>query len=102
VAAGVCLEGSERGSHMESSELKHKTFHAVLWALVRVGASNVFTVGFSHRGMSLFLLLPSWWSTSRIVSSAGLSSELPETRTGSFWPTPPLGPTWRLGASSAP
>jgi PST family polysaccharide transporter len=64
---------------MDSSELKHKTFHAVLWALVRVGASNVvslvvFTAGFSHRRISVFLLLPSWWSTSRIVSSAGLSS----------------------------
>lgn len=40
-AAAVCMEGCERGSRMEGSELKRKAFHCVLWALVRVGVSNV-------------------------------------------------------------
>ncbi len=66
---------------MESSELKHKTFHAVLWALVRVGASNVvsfvvFTVLarlLSPRDFGVFALAILVVDVARIVSSAGLS-----------------------------
>lgn len=66
---------------MESTELKHKTFHAVLWAMVRVGTSNV--VGFivfavlarilSPRDFGIFALAILVVDVARIVSSAGLS-----------------------------
>jgi O-antigen/teichoic acid export membrane protein len=69
---------------MENTELKHKTFHAVLWALVRVGTSNV--VGFvvftvlarilSPRDFGVFALAILVVDIARIVSSAGLSDAI--------------------------
>ena len=64
---------------MESSELKHKTFHAVFWAMVRVGTSNVvsfvvFTVLariLSPRDFGVFALAILVVDVARIVSSAG-------------------------------
>ena len=66
---------------MENSELKHKTFHAVFWAMVRVGTSNVvsfvvFTVLariLSLRDFGVFALAILVVDVARIVSSAGLS-----------------------------
>jgi O-antigen/teichoic acid export membrane protein len=69
---------------MESTELKHKTFHAVVWALVRVGTSNVvsfvvFTVLariLSPRDFGVFALAILVVDVARIVSSAGLSDAI--------------------------
>jgi O-antigen/teichoic acid export membrane protein len=69
---------------MDSAELKHKTFHAVWWALVRVGTSNVLTfVVFTilarvltPRDFGLFALAILVADIGRIVSNAGLSDAI--------------------------
>ncbi len=69
---------------MENAELKHKTFQAVIWALVRIGSTNV--LGFvvfavmarvlSPRDLRLFALSMLVVDIARIVSSAGLSDAI--------------------------
>ena len=69
---------------MDSAELKHKTFHAVWWALVRVGTSNVLTfVVFTvlarvltPHDFGLFALAILVADIGRIVSNAGLSDAI--------------------------
>ncbi len=69
---------------MDSVELKHKTFHAVWWALVRVGTSNVLTFivftilarALTPRDFGLFALAILVADIGRIVSSAGLSDAI--------------------------
>ena len=69
---------------MQNAELKHKTFHAVVWALLRVGTSNVvsfvvFTVLariLSPGDFGVFALAILVVDVARIVSSAGLSDAI--------------------------
>jgi O-antigen/teichoic acid export membrane protein len=69
---------------MDSAELKHKTFHAVWWALVNVGTANVltfivFTVlarVLTPRDFGLFALAILVADIGRIVSGAGLSDAI--------------------------
>src|ERR1700677_2128196 len=69
---------------MESSELKHKTFHSVIWAVVRIGTSNV--LGFilflvlarvlSPRDFGVFALATLVVDIARVISTAGLSDAI--------------------------
>ena len=69
---------------MEGTELKRKTFNAVIWALVRVGGSNVLSFGvfmvlariLSPHQFGLFALAILMVDIARIVSSAGLSDAI--------------------------
>jgi O-antigen/teichoic acid export membrane protein len=69
---------------MENIDLKHKTVHAVLWTVVRVGSSNVvsFVVfmvlarTLSSRDFGIFALAILVVDIARIVASAGLSDAI--------------------------
>jgi PST family polysaccharide transporter len=65
---------------MDSSELKHKTFDAVIWAVARIGASNI--LGFivfavlarelSPREFGIYAVAILVIDIARAVSGAGL------------------------------
>jgi O-antigen/teichoic acid export membrane protein len=96
---------------MESSELKHKTFQAVIWAVVRIGSSNV--LGFilflvlarvlSPRDFGVFALATLVVDIARVVSTAGLSEAVTRDKEASealadtaFWAG--LGLSFVIGA----
>ena len=91
---------------MESSELKHKTFHSVIWAVIRVGTSNV--LGFilflvlarvlSPRDFGVFALATLVVDIARVISTAGLSDAITRDKAAdevladtAFWASLVLG-----------
>jgi O-antigen/teichoic acid export membrane protein len=91
---------------MESSELKHKTFHSVIWAVIRVGTSNV--LGFilflvlarvlSPRDFGVFALATLVVDIARVISTAGLSDAITRDKAAdevladtAFWASLGLG-----------
>jgi O-antigen/teichoic acid export membrane protein len=91
---------------VESSELKHKTFHAVIWAAVRIGATNLLSVilfavlarVLSPRDVGVFALAILVVDFARIIASAGLSDAVTRDKQGdevladtAFWANLGLG-----------
>ncbi|MEI9983377.1 MAG: oligosaccharide flippase family protein [Aliidongia sp.] len=66
---------------MESSELKHKTFQSVIWAVVRIGSSNVLSFAvflvlarvLSPHDFGVFALATLVVDVARVISTAGLT-----------------------------
>lgn len=101
---------------MDSSELKHKTFDAVIWAVARIGASNI--LGFivfavlarelSPREFGVYAVAILVIDIARAVSGAGLSDAITRDKEGdevladtAFWTNLGLGcilgtATWML------
>jgi O-antigen/teichoic acid export membrane protein len=101
---------------MDSSELKRRTFHSVLWTVVRIGSGNVLTfVVFSMlariltpTAFGVFALAGAFVEFTKIVTSAGLGDAVTRVHvldedlaTSAFWGNLSLGlligaVTWSL------
>jgi O-antigen/teichoic acid export membrane protein len=91
---------------VESSELKHKTFHAVIWTVARIGATNLLSVilfavlarVLSPRDVGVFALAILVVDVARVIASAGLSDAVTRDKRGdavladtAFWANLGLG-----------